>query len=281
MCDFHVAGCTMRRAGWRNLGKPLAPSCRPDGGLTALWTRLARQYAGCHDRDIPCCRPYRSRPRRRADRARARDSSRAHGRVGADVRARRGRDARRRAVPVPEERPVAGLRPARHRRPRVGRRRQRVPGLPQRLRRHVRRSRQPRHRRRRQGADGRGHPLRRPDRGLDRRRRGAAAPLGSPPLALHQLRHRVDDGRDPPRPRGDRPRPDRQDRGHLPRPPRRRDGLRQAARRADGRPRAPRLGPVRPRLPRRHDRPDAGRAVQRRRRDRAGPLRARRAASPA
>ena len=45
-------------------------------------------------------------------------------------------------------------------------------------------------------------------------------------------------------------RPDRQDRGHLPRPPRRRDGLGQAARRADGRPRAPRLGPVRPRLSR-------------------------------
>ena len=33
-------------------------------------------------------------------------------------------------------------------------------------------------RRRRQGADGRGHPLRRADRGLDHRRRGAAPPLG-------------------------------------------------------------------------------------------------------
>ena len=79
-----------------------------------------------------------------------------------------------------------------------------------------------------------------PDRGLDRRRRGAAPPLGPAALALHQLRHRVDDGRDPPRPRGERPRAHRQDRGHLPRPPRRRDGLRQAARRRDGRPRAPR-----------------------------------------
>ena len=37
----------------------------------------------------------------------------------------------------------------------VGRRRQRVPGLPQRLRRHVRRPREPGDRRRRQGADGR------------------------------------------------------------------------------------------------------------------------------
>ena len=34
-----------------------------------------------------------------------------------------------------------------------------------------------------------------PDRGLDHRRRGAAPPLGPPALALHQLRHRVDDGR--------------------------------------------------------------------------------------
>ena len=81
-----------------------------------------------------------------------------------------------------------------------------------------------------------------PDRGLDHRRRGAAPPLGPPPLALHQLRHRVDDGRDPPRARRHRRGRDRQDRGHLPRPPRRRDGLGQAARRADGRPRAPRLG---------------------------------------
>ena len=82
-----------------------------------------------------------------------------------------------------------------------------------------------------------GHALRRPDRGLDRRRGGAQAPLGTPVLALHELRHGVDDGRHPPRPRRDRQGHHRQDRGHLPRPPRRRDGLGQAARRADGRPR--------------------------------------------
>ena len=52
---------------------------------------------------------------------------------------------------------------------------------------------------------------------------------GLPQLALHELRHRVDDGRRPPRPRRDRQRHHRQDRGHLPRPPRRRDGLGQAA----------------------------------------------------
>ena len=50
-------------------------------------------------------------------------------------------------------------------------------------------------RRRREGADGRGHALRRANRGLDHRRRGAAPPLGPPALALHELRHRVHDGR--------------------------------------------------------------------------------------
>ena len=75
------------------------------------------------------------------------------------------------------------------------------------------------------------------------------APLGPAAVALHELRHRVDDGRGPPRPRRDRQRRDRQDRGQLPRPPRRGDGLRQAARRADGRARAPERRPLRPRLP--------------------------------
>ena len=113
---------------------------------------------------------------------------------------------------------------------RVGRRRQRVPRLPQRLRRHVRRPRQPDRLRGGQGAHGRGHALRRPHRGLDHRRRGAAPPLGPAAVALHQLGHRVHDGRRPPRARLHRPRGDRQDGGHLPRPPRRRDGLRQARR---------------------------------------------------
>ena len=49
-----------------------------------------------------------------------------------------------------------------------------------------------------------------------------------------------------------RPRRDREDRGHLPRPPRRRDGLGQAARRPDGRPRPPRGDPLWPRLRPRH-----------------------------
>ena len=50
------------------------------------------------------------------------------------------------------------------------------------------------------------HPLRRPDRRLDRRRRGADAPLRPAAVALQQLRHRGDDGRRPPRPRRHRPR---------------------------------------------------------------------------
>ena len=46
-----------------------------------------------------------------------------------------------------------------------------------------------------------GTPLRGPDRGRDRRRRGAHAPLGPAALALHELRLGVDDGRHPHRPR--------------------------------------------------------------------------------
>ena len=129
--------------------------------------------------------------------------------------------------------------------------------------------------RRGQGADGPGHALRGADRGLDHRRGGAAPPLGHPPLALHQLRHRVDDGRRPPRARLHRPRRDREDRGHLPRPPRRRDGLRQAAAGPDGRPRAPQRDPLRPRLRAGHRGGDARRPVQRRRGGRARVRRAR------
>ena len=71
-----------------------------------------------------------------------------------------------------------------------------------------------------QGPDRPRHPLRRPHRRLDRRRRGARRPLRPAAVAVHELRHRVDDGRGPPRPRGHRPRHDPEDRGLLPRPPR-------------------------------------------------------------
>ena len=106
---------------------------------------------------------------------------RSHAALGRVLRAGAPRHARRRAVLVPAQRPVADLHRARPRRPGLGRRRQRVPRLPQRLRRHVRRARQPHHRRRRQGADGRGHALRRAHRGLDRGRRGAASGAGASP----------------------------------------------------------------------------------------------------
>ena len=54
-------------------------------------------------------------------------------------------------------------------------------------------------------------------------------------VALHELRHRGDDGRHPGRQGGDRPGQDRQGRGRLPRPPRRGDDLDEAAARP-GRP---------------------------------------------
>ena len=73
---------------------------------------------------------------------------------------------------------------------------------------------------------------------------------------------------------------DDQDRGHLPRPPRRRDGLGQAARRADGRARPPQRRPLRPRLPVDHGGADAARPLQRRRRARARCSPSSRARSP-
>ena len=66
--------------------------------------------------------------------------------------------------------------------------------------------------------------LLRPDRGRDLRRRGSRRALRAPEVALHELGHRGDDGRDPHRPRCHRPRHDRQDPRLVPRPPRRRHG---------------------------------------------------------
>ena len=106
--------------------------------------------------------------------------------------------------------------------------------------------------------------------------RGAAQALRPAPVALHQLRHRVDDGRRPPRARRDRPRPRPQDRGLLPRPPRRRDGLGAPAARRARRPRGAGQRPVRRRPPARGDRADEGDRVQRRRPARARARRHRR-----
>ena len=102
-----------------------------------------------------------------------------------------------------------------------------------------------------------------------RPRARSPSPRSSPPLrpaavALHELRHRVDHGRRASRARGHRPRRDPQDRGLLPRPPRRRDGLGPPARRRSWRARRARQRPVRRRPPARGDRADDGDPVQRR-----------------
>ncbi len=89
------------------------------------------------------------------------------------------------------------------------------------------------------------HALRGADRGRDRRRGRAQAPLRPAQVALHELGLRGDDGRDPDRARGHRPRHDRQDLRLLPRPPRLRDGLDRRPLRRDRRPRELRLAPVR------------------------------------
>ena len=69
---------------------------------------------------------------------------------------------------------------------------------------------------------------------------------------------------DPRRARRDRPRRDPEDRGLLPRPPRRRDGLRVSAARGARRARRPAQRPLRRRLPEGDHRPDARGSVQRR-----------------
>ena len=181
---------------------------------------------------------------------------------------------------VPGERSLARLRRARRGHPRLGRGRPRVRRLPQRLRRHVHRPRQPDRRRGGQGAGRPRHPLRRPHRRLDRRRRGAHPPLRPAAMAVHQLRHRVDDGRGPPGPRRHRPRRDPQDRGLLPRPPRRGDGLGLPVARGARRSRRSALGSLRRRLSAGDHRADPRGAVQRRRRARVRARTSSRARSP-
>ena len=157
-----------------------------------------------HGRD----RPHHARPRAHpaADRARGEGAQRPHRGIWADVRARGQGAVRRRGVVLPAARAVADLPRARGGRQGVGRRRQRDVGLPQRLRRDGPGPRAPGDRPRAPGALRPGHPLRRPDGGRGRGRRGARPPLGPAEVALHELRQRIDDGRDPDRPRVHRPR---------------------------------------------------------------------------
>ena len=149
----------------------------------------------------------------------------AHAHLGGVLRPCPQGDAGRRPLLLPAERPLAGLHRPRQGRARLGRRRRRVRGLPQRLRGDVRRPCESSHRRRRQGTHRPRNPLRGSDRGLDRLGAEPGRALRPPPVALLQLRHRVHDVGDPPRPRRHGSRPDHQDRGLLRRPPRRRDGL--------------------------------------------------------
>ena len=134
-------------------------------------------------------------------------------------------DAGRRPLLVPAQRPMAGLHRARQGRAGLGRRRQRVRRLPQRLRGDVHRARQPDRRRGGQGPPRPGNPLRRPHQRLDRGRREAGERFGLPQWrftnsgtestmsAIHLARGATD--RDV----------HHQDRGLLRRPPRRGDGL--------------------------------------------------------
>ena len=182
--------------------------------------------------------PHRDRPRphQGAHRARGGAARRAHAGLTRVLRQGAEEPRRRRRLLVPVARPVADLPVAGQGRAGLGRRRQRVPRLPQRLRLDGAGARASRDHAGGERADRARHPLRRADRGRDRRRRGARAPLGPAEVALRQLRLRGDDGRDQDRARRDRPRHDRQDLRLLPRPSRLRDGLDRGRVRQDRRP---------------------------------------------
>ena len=111
--------------------------------------------------------------------------------------------------------------------PRLGRRRQRVRRLPQRLRRDVRRPRQPDDRRRRSRPGSTSAPTSPlPPRARSSSPRSCADRFGLPQWRFTNSGTESTMDADPPRPRSHRPRRDPQDRGLLPRPPRRGHGLR-------------------------------------------------------
>ena len=131
-----------------------------------------------------------------------------------------------RRLVVPGRRPVPDLPPRGQGQPRLGRRRQRVRRLPRRLRlawsSATRTRRSPRRSTR---AARTGTHFAAPTEATVALRRGALPALPARAGPLRQLGHRGDDGRDPRRARRHRPRRHRQDRGLVPRPPRRGDVL--------------------------------------------------------
>ena len=154
---------------------------------------------------------------------------------------------RRRRLELAGDRPPSDL-PGRGPRVQGGRRRrQRVRRLPQRLRRHGRRPRPSQDRRRPSpsaSAGARTSPSR--PRSRSSSPSTCSEPLRPAAVAVRQLGHRGDARRRAPDARLHRPRPAAQDRGQLPRPPRRRDGVGAAPRRQDRRLRRSGLGAADP-----------------------------------
>ena len=158
---------------------------------------------------------------------------------------------------------------------RLGHRPERVRRLPQRLRRDGDGPRPPEDRRGRAEARRPRHALRAADRGRALRGREPRRAHGPAVLAVRQLGDRGDAGRGAHHARHHRAPADPEDRGHLPRPPRRPDGERlpvQGGRRPAG---AAELRAADARHDPGHRRHRAERPVQRRRRGRAGVRRAR------
>ena len=137
-----------------------------------------------------------------------------------------GASARRRVVIVADLAAAPDLRRQGDRRARVGHRRQRVRRLPQRLRRDGHGPCASEDRRGRAGTRRARHAFRSADRGRPARRRAAHRAHRSAVLAIRKLGHRGDAGRGPDHAGDHWARPDRQDRGHVPRAPRCADGQR-------------------------------------------------------
>ena len=106
---------------------------RQDANFGCEWLSLARAglRLGRHERDRP-------QAHRRPDRGRAGEVPQPHRRLRRDLQAGARGDAERRPLLLPGQRPLAGLPRARQGQPGLGRRRQRIRRLPQRLRRDVR-----------------------------------------------------------------------------------------------------------------------------------------------
>ena len=192
----------------------------------------------------------RPAPRRGADRAAARDLRRAHAALRRVLRARAQGHAEGRSLLLPGERPVARVHRARHAARRSGTSTATSTSTSTTASAScASATRTRRSRRRSSGACDLGTHFAAPTEGSIAVAEELRRRFGLPQWRFTNSGHRVDDGRDPHRARRHGPRHDPQDRGLLPRAPRRRDGVRVPGARGARRPRRPRQRSLRRGLP--------------------------------